>query len=164
MPCTVFIPLCKNNLNLPICFFLPCAWLPPLVHCVIILAPSLRCADFFLCFNWSRFCSPATNQIISLNQSNGWFPLILLCKREKYYWTGPLGLRINYTNMISELYQHMYSYTNIFFTEEWKQTLTIFYPVLLPARTINCENCQLCAINLSQLRTTYRLPTQTIIL
>ena len=39
-----------------------------------------------------------------------------------------------------------------------------FYHVLLPARAINCENCQLStgAINLSQFRTTSHPPTQTI--
>ena len=36
-------------------------------------------------------------------------------------WTHPLGLCINYTNMISELYQHMYSsknYLNVIFDIE----------------------------------------------
>ena len=51
-PCTLLIPLCKNNLNLPMCFFfLPHAWLPPpLVHHVVMLATSLRCADFVCWF------------------------------------------------------------------------------------------------------------------
>ena len=83
-----------------------------------------------ICFYRDRFCSPAINQI-SLSQSKGWFPFFLLCRWEKYHWTGLLGLHINYTNMISELYQHMYSYTNRFFTAELKQTLelvsAIFY-------------------------------------
>ena len=90
-------------------FFLPCVWLPPpLVRHIAILATSLRCADFFcFCFYRNLFCSPAINQI-SLSQSKDWFPFILLCRREKYRWTGPLGLCINYTNRISELYLHMY--------------------------------------------------------
>ena len=46
--CTVLILLCKNNSNLPLCFFLPCAWLPfPLIHPVVMLATSLPCAVFF---------------------------------------------------------------------------------------------------------------------
>ena len=69
-----------------------------------------------------RFDSPAINQI-SLSQSKGWFPFILLCRWEKYHWTG----RINYTNMISELYQHMYSYTRRFFTADLKQTLRMIF-------------------------------------
>ena len=47
--CMILIPLCKNNLNLPICssFFLPCTWLlPPLVHYVLMLATSLH---WFFC-------------------------------------------------------------------------------------------------------------------
>ena len=65
------ISLCKNNLNLPMFFFLPCAWLPPpLVHCVAMLAPSLRYADFFVYFYRSRFCSPAIDKA-SLSQSKG---------------------------------------------------------------------------------------------
>ena len=76
-------------------FFLPYAWLPPpLVHHVFILATSLCCTDFFV---W--FCSPVINQI-SLSQSKAWFPFILLCRWEKYHWTGPLGLCINYNNRI----------------------------------------------------------------
>ena len=40
------------------------------------------------------------------------------------------------------------------------------YHVLLPVRAINCENCQLStgAINLSELRTTFHPPTQTIMI
>ena len=51
--CTALIPLCKNNLNQLMClssFFLPCAWLPPLVHRVVMIAPSLHCLDFFCLF------------------------------------------------------------------------------------------------------------------
>ena len=35
----LLIPLCKNNLNLPMCsFFLPRAWLPPpLIHHLVML-------------------------------------------------------------------------------------------------------------------------------
>ena len=87
-----------------------------------MLAPLLCCADLFVYFYGSRFCNPAINQIFA-SQSKGWFPFILLCRRGKYQRTGPLDLRINYSNMISKLYQHIYSYTNIFFTEESKQTL-----------------------------------------
>ena len=113
--CTVLIPLCKNNLNQPMSssFFLPCAWLPPpLVH-VVMLATSLRCTVliFFFVFYRSRFCSPAINQI-SLSQSKGCFPFILLCRQEKYCLTGPLGFCTNYTNRISELYLQMYSLKN----------------------------------------------------
>ena len=103
--CMVLIPLCKNNLNLPMCssFFLPCAWLPPpFVHHVAMLATSLHCADFFVCFCRNQFCSPTINQI-SFSQSKGLFPFILLCRQEKYYWTGPLGSCINCTNKISGL-------------------------------------------------------------
>ena len=101
-------------------FFFPVVGCLLLSFSVVMLATSMRCADFFclFCLYRSWFCSPAINQI-SLSQSKDWFPLILLCKREKCHWTGPLGFRINYT-MISELYQHMYSYTCIIFTEEWK--------------------------------------------
>ena len=120
--CPVPIPLCKNNLNMPMCssFFLPCGWLSsPLVQCChASYLNAMRWFFCLFCLYRSWFCSPAINQI-SLSQSKDWFPLILLCKREKCHWTGPLGFRINYT-MISELYQHMYSYTCIIFTEEWK--------------------------------------------
>ena len=50
--CTLFIPLCKNNLNLPMCssFLLPHAWLsPPLIH-VVMLATSLCYPDFLCLF------------------------------------------------------------------------------------------------------------------
>ena len=76
--CTVLISLCKNSLNLPVCsfFFLLCAWLPPpLVHCVVMFATLLHCANFFVCFYGSRFCSPAINQI-SLSKLEGWSPFI----------------------------------------------------------------------------------------
>ena len=138
--CMVLIPLCKNNLNLPMCsfFFLPCASLPsPLDHCVVMLANSLCCAVFFVClFLQSRFCSPAINQI-SHSQSKGWFPFILLCRWEKYNWTGLLGLHINYTNMISELYQHMYSYTSCKSHELWKMSSVLS----------NCYNWELLIAN-----------------
>ena len=41
-----------------------------------------------------------------------------------------------------------------------------FYQVLLPVRAISCENSQLStgAINLSQLKTTFHPPTQTIMI
>ena len=91
-------------------FFLPCAWLPPpLVHRVVMLTPSLRCND--VCFYGCRFFSPVTNQT-SLSQSKSWFLFILLCRREKYHWAGPLDLCINYTNMSWE--QFMYSLKNYF--------------------------------------------------
>ena len=77
-----------------------------------------------ICFYRSRFCSLAINQI-SFSQSKGWFPFILLCRCKKYHWIGLLGLHIYYTNTISELYQHMYSYINRFFTVELKQVLRI---------------------------------------
>ena len=83
--CMVLIPLCKNNLNLPMfsSFFLPCAWLPPpLVHHVVMFAIALRYANFFVCFYRNRFRSPAINQI-SLSQSKCWFQFILLCRQEK---------------------------------------------------------------------------------
>ena len=113
--CTVFIPLCRKNLNLPVCsFFLPCAWLPPLFHHVFMVATSLHCTAqifLFICLNRYRFCSPAINQT-SLSQSKGWFPFILCCRWEKYHWTGPLGLYIKCANKISEIYQYMYLLKN----------------------------------------------------
>ena len=66
---------------------------------------------FFVCFYESRFCSPAINQIF-LSQYKGCFPFILHCRWEKYHWTGPLGLCIIYTNMISELYNYMHLLRN----------------------------------------------------
>ena len=62
--CKVLIPLCKNNSNLPMClsfFFLPSAWLPPpLVHCIVMVPPSLCCADFlFVCFYRNQFLAHA---------------------------------------------------------------------------------------------------------
>ena len=100
-PCTILIPLCKNNLNLPIClsFFQPRFFsLDCLLHSFIILSCSLLCcAALFVCFYRSRFCSPATNQKC-LSVSKAWFPFILLCRSEKYHVTGLLGLHINYTN------------------------------------------------------------------
>ena len=108
--CKALIPLCKTNWNLPMssCFSLPCTWLPPpLIHCVVMLAPSLHCTDVF-CLFLSQFCSPAIKQTFS--QCKDWFPFILLCRQEKYRWTGPLGLHINYTDMNWE--QFMYSLKN----------------------------------------------------
>ena len=76
--CTILIPLCKNNLNMPMpsSFILPCAWLPPpLVHHVVMFATSLCCSDYFclfVCFYRNQFCSSAKNQI-SLSQSKCWF-------------------------------------------------------------------------------------------
>ena len=116
-PCTVLIPLCKYNLHLPLCssFFI-C----PILGC-LLLCLSCCCACslavlrwffcLFVCFYRNRFCRPAINQI-SLSQSKGWFPFMLLCRWEKYHWTGPLSLYINYLNTISELHQHVYSLKN----------------------------------------------------
>ena len=137
-------------------FFLPCAWLPsPLVHCVIMLATSLRCADFFVCFYRRWFC-PAINLKVG-------FPFIFLCKREKYHWVGPLGSCINYTNMISESYKHVLLYQHIF---HWKVETGlkhdfIMYNFLHGPQIVKTVNC---VINLSQLRTTYHLSTQASML
>ena len=68
------------------------------------------------CSYRSWFCSPARNQI-SLSQSKGRFPFIMLCRWEKYHWTGLLGC------------QHMYSYVNIFFTAELKQASRMILPM-----------------------------------
>ena len=48
----------------------------------------------------------------------------------------------------------------------FRPVLGWFNHVLLLVRAINCENCQLSTgtINLSQLRTTFHLPTQTIMI
>ena len=93
---------CKNNLNLPVfssSFFLLCAWVAPLlVHCIVMVILSLRCAGFFVCFNGSQFCSRTINQT-SFSKSKGWFSFILLCRWEKYRRTGLLGLHIYDTNM-----------------------------------------------------------------
>ena len=55
--CTVLILLCKNNLNLPMClsFF----------HHAVMLAPSLRCADFLFLFLRKSISSPSHKPIIS---------------------------------------------------------------------------------------------------
>ena len=48
--CTILIPLCKNNLDLPMFFFF--FFFCPMFGClhhVVVLATSLRCADFFVC-------------------------------------------------------------------------------------------------------------------
>ena len=118
---TVLIPLCKNNLNLPVFyFFLSCASLScPFIYHVVMLATLLCCTVFF--YLLSQFCSPAINQI-SCGQLKGWFPFILLCTQERYHWTGLLGWHINYTNTISKLYQHMYSYTSCKSQELWKMS------------------------------------------
>ena len=135
---------------------------------------------FCFCFYRNLFCSPAINQI-SLSQSKDWFPFILLCRREKYRWTGPLGLCINYTNRISELYLHMYllkinlSVINclslvhtyrrkIIFHWRLKTGLKdgfIMYYFLRGPSFLKIVNC---AINLSQLTSIYRSPIQTIML
>ena len=111
--CTVLIPLCKNNLNLPMCssFFSALCLVACSSHSSCCRATYLHCADFFVCFCRNWLCSPAINQI-SLSQSKGWFPYILLHRQEKYCWTDPLGLSINYTNRISELYLHTYLLKN----------------------------------------------------
>ena len=98
--CTILIPLCKNNLKLPMpSFFCPVfGYLLLLLTWAAMLAISLHWAHFFVCFYRSLLCSPAISQI-SLSQSEGWFSFILLCRQEKYRWTGPLGLCINYTNI-----------------------------------------------------------------
>ena len=59
--CMILIPLCKNNLNLPMCyFFLPCAWLPPpLVHHVVMLPTLLHCTDFDCFFVFTEVDSVA---------------------------------------------------------------------------------------------------------
>ena len=46
--CAVLIPLCKNNFKLPMClsFLFSRPVTPLLVHCVIMLTPSLHCTDF----------------------------------------------------------------------------------------------------------------------
>ena len=46
--------------------------------------------------------------------------------------------------MISELYQHVYSYTNIVFTAVETDLKDDFAHVLLAARAMKSENCQLC--------------------
>ena len=69
-------------------FFLPffCPVLGCLLLSFIVLSCLLpRCAALY------RFCSPTINQIF-LSQLEGWFSFILLCRLEKYCWTGPLGL------------------------------------------------------------------------
>ena len=128
--------LCKNNLNLPRWFFLPCASLPPLVHCVVMLATSLHWF-LFVCFYRSWFSSPIIKQIY-LGQFKCWFAVMLPGRRENYHGTGPLCLHINYTNMISELYQHMYSYNNISFVAELKQALRMILSCIT-----SCESHEL---------------------
>ena len=85
--CTILIPLCKNNLDLPMFFFffffLPCVWLP-----------SSCCRTcYFAALRWF-FC------LFAFTETKSWFPFILLCRREKYNLKGLLGLYINYVNRI----------------------------------------------------------------
>ena len=139
--------LCLKIIWINLCFFLLYAWLPPsLVHRVVILVPWLRCADFIVCFHRSRIFCPAINQT-SPSQSKGCFPFNLICKREKYHWTGLLSLRINYTNLSSEKYWKIFSMweilvkfgshiyekfdpIKIFSTEEPKQALRMILPCI----------------------------------
>ena len=81
------ISLCENNLNQPVCssFFS--------LLCLVASFSQLRCADFFVCFWGSWFCTPAINQT-SVSQSKGWFSFVLLCRREKYHWKVSLDLHI----------------------------------------------------------------------
>ena len=78
----------------------------PVLGCLLLLSIVSSCllprsaVFLFVCFSKRRFCSLAINHI-----------------------SGPLPLCINYANIISELYQHVYWYTNILFTEESKQAL-----------------------------------------
>ena len=76
------------------------------------LLPSCTALIFFVCFWESWFCSPAINQIC-LSQCKDWFSFILLCRQEKYYWTGLLGLDINYTNMWLYQYEEKYAPSSI---------------------------------------------------
>ena len=118
--CTVLIPLCENNLNLPRCFFLSV--------CFVTSSRPLYCRAYYLaaliflfvCFYRSWFCSPIIKQIY-LGQFKCWFAFILPCRRENYHGTGPLCLHINYTSMISELYQHMCSYNKILLLQSWNR-------------------------------------------
>ena len=55
-----------------------------------------------------------------------------------------LGLHINDTNIISELYQQMYSHTNIFFTAKLKQALMMILSMFYFLSAMNCEKCELC--------------------
>ena len=108
--CYVYMKICAKHWFLCVKLIGICQWVhvvPPLIHCVVMLAPSLHCTDVF-CLFLSQFCSPAIKQIFS--QCKDWFPFILLCRQEKYRWTGPLGLHINYTDMNWE--QFMYSLKN----------------------------------------------------
>ena len=61
----------------------------------IVLSCLLPCCvvlkSLFACFHRNQFCSPTINKTFC-SQSKGWFSFILLCRLEKYYWTGPLGL------------------------------------------------------------------------
>ena len=77
--CRVLIPLCKNNLNVQVC------WSFSSASCLVTSSFHslwcharflLRCTRFFCLFLWTPFCSTATPQT-SLSQSNNWFPFIL---------------------------------------------------------------------------------------
>ena len=73
--CMVLIPLCKNNLNLPICSFFFCPVLGCLLSFIVLscLLPRFTTLIFclFVCFYRNQFFSPVVNQI-SLNPSKGW--------------------------------------------------------------------------------------------
>ena len=78
-------------------FVLPCAWLPS------SLAHRVKNQTFH----------PAVNQK-SPSQSKGWFPFILICRREKCHCTVPLVYQINYTNMSWEQFMHLLkNYLNV---------------------------------------------------
>ena len=95
--CMVLILVCKNNLNLSMCssFFFGYVLGCLLLSFIVLSSLLPRCAALIFCFNISRFCSPAINQI-SLRQSKGWFPFILICRWEKHCL---LGLCINYADI-----------------------------------------------------------------
>ena len=116
----------------------------------------------FVCFYRSQFCRPAINQI-SLSQSKSWFLFILLFKQEKYHWTGPLNLRINYTHMISELYYICFQIPTFF---HWRVETGLKQDFIMNnyLRGLWILKIFNCAINESQVRTTYCLSTRTIIL
>ena len=105
----------------------------------------LRC--FFFVFFFCSFVLREANFLVA--QLNGSFPLTLFRRQEKYHWTGLSNLYINYTNVISELYQLMYSYTSRKSYELWKMsTMLSTYWELLIAR----PHKPLC---LKKMRTTF---------
>ena len=79
-----------------------------ILPCLVASSSPLQCCNACylatLIFNRCQHCSLAINQI-SLSESKGLFPFVLLCRQENYHWTDLLGLHINYINMISELDQ-----------------------------------------------------------